>query len=272
MERKNPVLIDCSWEDPINFELPFESPKVELYVDKFPQTPIPEDTKRFIFLLEPPTFLNLYPQAMHFQPNYDYVLTHNEFILRDCPKAVLFEHGISWIKNDYEFKEKNFEISTVVGWKKISEGHDLRHQLYYSQKMIKNPIKFFLSREHQGVENRFESSILGDNKLPLFDSQFHIAIESTSLNNYFTEKLLDCLVTKTVPIYYGCPNIDKWFNPKGMFHCKDVKEIIRVCNSLQPDTSELMREHIEDNFQRAQVYREVNNRLYKKILELLNKL
>ena len=44
-------------------------------------------------------------------------------------------------------------------------------------------------------------------KTELFiDSMFHIAIENNKAINYFTEKLIDCFVSKTIPIY--------WFSKK----------------------------------------------------------
>ena len=46
----------------------------------------------------------------------------------------------------------------------------------------------------------------------LKDYQFSIAIENTPEDGYFTEKLTDCILTDTTPIYIGCPNIEDYFN------------------------------------------------------------
>lgn len=46
----------------------------------------------------------------------------------------------------------------------------------------------------------------------LKDYQFSIAIENTNEKGYFTEKLGDCILTDTTPIYMGCPNIQDYFN------------------------------------------------------------
>ena len=45
---------------------------------------------------------------------------------------------------------------------------------------------------------------------------FHVALENVRQCNYFTEKLLDCFLTRTVPIYWGCPNIADYFDTDGM--------------------------------------------------------
>lgn len=48
---------------------------------------------------------------------------------------------------------------------------------------------------------------LGDKADALRGYRFHVAIENSSFPHYFTEKLLDPLLTGTVPIYAGCPNL-----------------------------------------------------------------
>ena len=58
------------------------------------------------------------------------------------------------------------------------------------------------------------SKIKGEipNKLEaLKDYSFSIAVENTPEKGYFTEKLTDCILTNTTPIYIGCPNIQEYF-------------------------------------------------------------
>jgi hypothetical protein len=51
-----------------------------------------------------------------------------------------------------------------------------------------------------------------DNKSDALDPYlFSIAVENSYLPNYVTEKLTDCLVTATIPLYYGCPNLDLYY-------------------------------------------------------------
>jgi hypothetical protein len=45
---------------------------------------------------------------------------------------------------------------------------------------------------------------------------FGVAIENVSHRGWFTEKILDCFLLKTIPIYWGCSNIEDYFNPKGI--------------------------------------------------------
>ena len=50
---------------------------------------------------------------------------------------------------------------------------------------------------------------------------YSIAIENCCKDNYFSEKFTDCILAWTIPIYYGCPNINKYF-PKDCYYWLDI--------------------------------------------------
>jgi len=50
---------------------------------------------------------------------------------------------------------------------------------------------------------------------------YSIAIENCCLKNYFSEKFTDCILAWTIPIYYGCPNINEYF-PKDCYYWLDI--------------------------------------------------
>lgn len=54
--------------------------------------------------------------------------------------------------------------------------------------------------------------------------KYHIAIENSSSPYYWTEKLSDCYLTGTYPIYYGCTNANDYF-PNGSFASIDIHNI-----------------------------------------------
>ena len=60
----------------------------------------------------------------------------------------------------------------------------------------------------------------------LKDYQFSIAIENSKEDGYFTEKLADCILTNTTPIYMGCPNIQDYFNNIHILNPKNPLEQI----------------------------------------------
>ena len=84
---------------------------------------------------------------------------------------------------------------------------------------------------------------------------FHIAIENSKINNYFSEKLLDCFATSTVPVYWGCPNIGEFFNTDGMILFNNPQEvniddIILHANEIY----ESKKEAIKDNYERVKKF------------------
>jgi len=53
--------------------------------------------------------------------------------------------------------------------------------------------------------------------------KYSLCMENSQHDNYFTEKFTDAIVCWTVPIYWGCPNISKYF-PPGSYHCIDIEK------------------------------------------------
>lgn len=56
------------------------------------------------------------------------------------------------------------------------------------------------------IEDKFDA---------LYPYEYSVAIENNVVANYFTEKIFECFLTHTVPIYYGCPNITDYFSNKS---------------------------------------------------------
>lgn len=48
------------------------------------------------------------------------------------------------------------------------------------------------------------------------DSKYVIGVENTYADDYWTEKLADSYLAYSMPIYYGCPNITKYFPKESM--------------------------------------------------------
>jgi hypothetical protein len=103
----------------------------------------------------------------------------------------------------------------------------------------------------------------------MFDSMFHICIENVSKPNFFTEKLIDCLLCKSIPVYVGCPNIETYFNTNGFVIVNSFKEAIEKCNELTEDFYNSRKEVIEINRRIAMNWIDYNKRVIEKIKTLL---
>lgn len=64
--------------------------------------------------------------------------------------------------------------------------------------------------------------------------KYSIAIESSVIPGYFTEKIADCYLMHTVPLYYGCPDIDMYFDPASymLLNPADYKSSISRIEAL----------------------------------------
>jgi hypothetical protein len=259
---------------PLSLDIDCNKP-VDVYIDQFTLDPIPSDSLRIVILQEP-WREPLVSLVQKHKDRYTHLLTYQEDVLDSNPKARLFHFPNTWIKN-YSFPEKEFSVSTVVGGKNFMPGHELRHELWRQKDKITIPKAFYLSGNSLGSHHfvHFDGAdyskgnILGNSKEPLFDSMFHIAIENCSIANYFSEKIIDCFQTKTVPVYYGCTNIGDFFNIDGIIIVNGITQIVNLCNQLTPDFYESIIPALTDNYELSKKWCDADEQLKKGITQII---
>ena len=250
-----------------NIKIQYFKP-VELYVDSL-QNFSDNDNYKILWVKEVEEISNFKSKALNNSKKFDLILTYDEEILRTCNNSIMFEFGTSWIHNyDYSTKKK-FQVSHLVGNKSLTYGHKLRKEIYYNQDKLKIPTDFYVS-SFSPIQNTKNSKIIYDSKNELFESQFHICIENSKQKNLFTEKLIDCLFTKTVPIFYGCDNIGDFFDIRGFYIINNFLDLMNVCNNLTENSYYDKIDYIEKNFKLSINYVNLLDRLQKIIQEKLN--
>lgn len=257
----NKIKIFCDWELDVNL---YHEIQMELWVDKIPYGSKRSGEIRIGLFIEPPeirTLLNVQSQIQA----YDYVLTHDQNLLDNFSNCFLYEFGGCWTGDFNLNTKKEFGISTLVGGKKMTIGHVLRTEFYALRDEIRNPIKFWISKNFPPVNPRDSDPVLFSGKSEMFNNQFHVCIENVKRENWFTEKLIDCLYTKTIPIYYGCPNISNWFDIRGFIIVNNAYDLINACNLLNENTYLEKIEHIEKNFELSKQYMNVGNSIGRSI-------
>lgn len=224
---------------------------------------IPTDDSRSIYIqMEPDAITGIRKHLLVFGKRYNHILSYDKVILNTFPHARLCLHGGCWVhKDEYEavnIAEKMFKVSCIVGCKQETEGHTFRLQLYIQQTKLPNVIFYRSSREGYVLPSICNNPLLDtDSKYPLFKTyQFSLVIENSKQENYFTEKLIDCLITKTIPIYWGCPNIDDFFDTSGwvLLDTTTINEVKFAMESLTPDMYERYQDVIERNYETAKQY------------------
>lgn len=244
-----------------NLEI-YSKEEIYLHVDFF--TDIKKDAINILWLCEPDVISGLKSSLDKYAHNYKYIFTFDVEVLEKYSHAVKLMQGYPWIREDREYGPKSFSVSTVVGNKVWTKNHELRQKLWFKQEKITNIEREFYMGFYGGPENFLNNKILeGGQKHQMFYSQFHICIENCSIQNYFSEKILDCFISKTIPIYCGCLNIGEYFNEKGILRFTNIKECIEVCNSLTPSVYNEMLPYIEENYKLAQDFLVIEQQLVK---------
>ena len=79
-----------------------------------------------------------------------------------------------------------------------------------------------------------------DKRLFQKDYKFSLAIENTSYNGYTTEKLVEAFAAGGVPIYWGDPEVCKYFNTKAFINLMDypsINEGIEAIKKIDQDNN-----------------------------------
>jgi len=191
---------------------------------------------------------------------FDLILTRHENVLNQCQNSKLFPFGSSWIDHNFKKLTCDFEISFLCGSKNFLPGHILRQQVYNNLHTVRNKnlaLKTFY--EIEGKHRAFNTS------------QYSIIIENSQYKNYFTEKIIDCLVTKTIPLYWGCPNIEDFFDQRGIIKFSNLEDLIKKINILTPDIYEQKLSIIESNYKEAFKYVNFHKRVDYEVISQLQK-
>ena len=128
---------------------------------------------------------------------------------RSCPAE-------TWVPEYQNLKiEKAKNLSLIASRQNQLEGHKLRHELVEMLRVSGADVDI-LGRGYQPFEEKADG---------LAPYRFSIITENVRNHSYFTEKIVDALLCETVPIYWGAPNIDRFFDPRGMIACKNAAEM-----------------------------------------------
>ena len=141
--------------------------------------------------------LTYYQPYLDMAANFGHAL-YNKFCF--CP------YGGTWIdKRDWGIKPKTKLCSMLIGSKMSTRGHQIRHEIADMIEAEGYPVDFYGVRgEPVGYGQETKLKVLGD-------YAFSIVTETCQEDNLFTEWLLDCFAVGTIPIFWGCPNIKKFF-------------------------------------------------------------
>ena len=78
----------------------------------------------------------------------------------------------------------------------------------------------------------FDKLLIQERKDSLVNYKFNLVIENEYQNNWITEKFYDSILTETIPIYYGCKNIQKIYPENGYIMLENIDDLDYITNTL----------------------------------------
>ena len=178
---------------------------------------------------------------------YDLILSWDVTVLSQCANAKFFPCPGIWTRES-DTSQKSFQCSFLTSSKTDTYGHKYRQEIYKRLNRYAGAIPLKLHKS---------PPLLPDKRSTLVPFQFSIIMENCQRPGYFTEKILDAFATKTIPIYYGCTDISKFFNMEGIltFDCwqesRFGSNLFSLLDTLTPDFYESKKAVIEENYQRV---------------------
>ena len=180
-----------------------------------------------VMIVEPDAIHNLYiniSKYLHWR--FYKILTKNKYLLEEIHNTSFFYFGSTFIQNSdkIDLQKKNM-ASLIASNQNRLTGHKLRHEVVQH---IKN--------------NNFNVSVIGRGYRPFENKEdglksyrYSIVIENTSELDYFTEKVIDACLLETIPIYWGAPNISKYFDTRGFIVCENIDQILQAIRTISID-------------------------------------
>jgi hypothetical protein len=62
--------------------------------------------------------------------------------------------------------------------------------------------------------------------------RFNIAFENTETNGYITEKLVEPLLARSIPIYWGAPDVLRYFDSRCFVHARDFSDLDELADFI----------------------------------------
>lgn len=196
--------------------------------------------KKILWVLESPGLINnaLINDIKSNHQKFFKILTHDDRLIH-LENSINFPTGGCWIKqNDIRLYENKMNCCSIISSnKKFLKGHQLRHEICATN------LCFCFGPSYTKLDYKLDA---------LKNYKFHLAIENVKTNYYFTEKLIDCFATGTIPIYWGAKKIDNFFNPKGIIQFDSLEEISEILLNL--NRYKIDQKYINENFELAKKY------------------
>lgn len=200
-----------------------------------------DNQKKIYFQREP----DHYKKVRSNLSNYLFIGTYSNF----------YHVAVPWIIKPFYFldnfrysdSDHHLPILTLTSGKRGTYGHKAR--ISFLQRLCQKNLPIDVYGHGLSSIGNFGGKLKGELQTKCkFDLQrkyrYCLVFENGQQNNYFTEKLVDCYLSLTFPIYWGCPNVSDYF-PDDSFIAIDISKPEQAIHIIkQTITKELTESQI----------------------------
>jgi len=246
-------------QKPTLIEWTREDTPIHAYVNHYVSRLSHNDNKAIAILLEPRSIEpRTYDYMEQYHDRFRYVFTHNSEILKLNNARPLYFGGVWASDPDCE---KTKDISMISSNKRMCQLHIDRYNI---AEELENKID---------VYGTYRGGAWATTKEAHAPYRFAVVIENYRDNIYFTEKICNCFANKTIPIYYGAKDIDRFFDGAGIIHVQNVYDIPGIVKHIldngPKELYERLKPAVNRNYELVQDYICFEDQFYRNNKELL---
>lgn len=213
------------------------SASMSFYVDSGLKYDVNPKTRNFGWLVESKTIIkDIYKWCQdnisYLEQKFELIFTHDVELSKLSEKFILTQCSSKSFIKEYNLYDKTKLVSIIASKKNYCKEHEYRQQIVkkYSGKCD------LYGRGYREIADKLEG---------LKDYCFSFAMENAIYPNMITEKITDCFATGTIPIYYGIPNINEFFNVDGIIILDENFDF----NTLSFELYKSKKKAVEENFE-----------------------
>lgn len=202
-----------------------------------------------IFISGEPPLSRRYSQS--FLNQFDYIISchtnikhKNNILSQQC---LPWQFGYDYTTHNYKYDFnslikmplliKKKKMSIISSGKSMMPGH--KQRLKFTEKLkqyFSNQIDFF-GRDSNPIKDKADA---------ILPYKMSICIENSSIDDYWTEKLADTFLGYTLPIYYGCSNIENYFSSQSIIklNINNLDESLENISNLILNCDDIYNKHL----------------------------
>ena len=188
-----------------------------------------------------------YLQLTHEFVDYAIKYIHRYYVgdKYDLPKPFTEGYGYlpCYIPPQIDIIPKNKFMSIMISQKMHAPGHKYRHELVNAILNTSLPIDIHgkgCSYYTTTIDNRIKGEF-NSNEVLYEGYTFNIGIENFQSNHYFSEKMINPLLSQTTLIYLGCHNIDKYFPEMYISLSGDITQDMQLLHDIYKNPQNYIR-------------------------------